>query len=942
MLFENQRALRVDPNDFNTTSTTLTQNLTDAAASITALETLFTTYRTAQKGPDIDVIETIVTDLAAGFKSVTSGYEYLADAFTTAYRTTSRLETESDNLWDDVLQVSEEFTPDQQTDFQQRFDNIRDEEETAMSTLASAIEQTPTGADMAINEAAVNELINRLIDDVQNPNIDVDLTVSRELLADYVEDGDFDISERVEEALTDGDYSPDEIALLMHEDTDTEIREKILAGVDFPDGDRFSGNEIEKLLFGELDFDVTVAILEDPELDFPDGEILDAVYDAMVEGNVPEGMEGADKNFPHFQMTDIDPRYFPAWYIEYLQNEAEIVEAERRRDDVDGVPIIPDWLDPSDREEPRVEIDAELEELRKTKAEYEEQYGIGSFRHVNEVTAASVTGERLGDDHWKGVTLGDIAIEHGHTSRIASELTEHPETSVGFFNTLGPLETQNFAADSTDDSIEDLSVALGEATRHDGEHQLDFTGTELFTPVSGRSTPNLVEELLVTGDFEEGFWVDSAVAVVEARKRNRPRLGNIVLSEASKDPELVVKVVEGLEENDPSLAALLDPNAAFEGQEIAEFLTVAGDDADTSATILIAGAEVEDFKDPGTAAGVDAIMAKHVTVIYDEEYLEGHGVLPDETGRLSQEELSRLGFGPDEWNALADNVHDHGFGGFVAAGNEQLLSEAMRSELEAEGSDGVITPENYERFAYVSGALNEQAFQARLDIAQQLDDDNDAKNTYLQAGAAVAAAFATAGIPAVSPVAIPGSVVFGVDVAAGTGIDLLFPEFWETDHAITVTENDRQAAKTSSSQASTQGRIAWLQATGEQIEVPIRDKAGPIDEDSDIVTVSVVSEKVRDPSTGVITETPVLHVVSSDGEPWTPAEGESLDWGALGVEHPIEQNASASNDIIGSEQGFNQALAEKTGTSAPTSTAANSFEGISGEDRKAADPWLGL
>ncbi len=172
MLFENQRALRVDPTDFSAVATGLENRWSEATSAIGALESLIEGYRSVQEGPDVDVF----------WHRLRCWWRVSGRRFP------------SDDLWTEVGRVDGELTTEQVSDFSARFDDIREAEERAMSTLADVIEQAPTGSDVVLDGPAVADVIGRLVDAVKDTDVSFDVTSAEMLLADYVEDSDFDMS----------------------------------------------------------------------------------------------------------------------------------------------------------------------------------------------------------------------------------------------------------------------------------------------------------------------------------------------------------------------------------------------------------------------------------------------------------------------------------------------------------------------------------------------------------------------------------------------------------------------------------------------------------------------------------------------------------------------------------------------------------------------------
>ena len=249
MTFKTVRALRVDPADFKSMGADLNEAYTSVTTALDLADDEIDAYIKVQKGPDAELIVSSARKTIEGVRSSVAGYPDLVEAFDTAYSTTFALDGDSDALWDEVVLFDGEMTPDDEAGFEERFDDIRSAEESAMATLADAIEAAETGDDIEL-DAGVPELIGRLIGIVDDADTDADLAIAQLLVADYAEDGDFDTSKDVEEALkVDG--------------IDPKVLEAIVDGAEFPDDKRFSEDEIEALLTGELDSDIAVDLTED-------------------------------------------------------------------------------------------------------------------------------------------------------------------------------------------------------------------------------------------------------------------------------------------------------------------------------------------------------------------------------------------------------------------------------------------------------------------------------------------------------------------------------------------------------------------------------------------------------------------------------------------------------------------------------------------------------
>ena len=823
MGFKNTPALRIDPADFESMESALDDAHTSATTALDLASDEIEEYVKVQHGPDVRLVVSSARKTIEGVRSTIESYPVLADAFGIAYSTTCSLELDSDTLSQDVLLFEGEMTALEEEGFQKRFDDIRTAEESAMATLADAIDEAETGEDIQL-DAGVAELIERLIGIVQDVDIDTDLAVAHLLVTDYAEDGDFDTTTDIQESLEDGGFSPEEVEILMAEGVDSEIRDAVLEDGSF--GDRFSDDEFAKLLSGDIDSDLVVEILDDPELDFPDEEIMDSVSDAMAEGQTPVDAE-------------IDKRYFPPWYLEYQANEAKIDDANERRD---GAPLLSDWRDQSDEQESRERIDAELAGLKETRKEFEEKYSIGGDGKVNKVAAISTTGERTGGDHWKGETLGEVFEEGDGREAIASEVAEHPESATAFFNHLGVEETASLPTTLSEDPelIEQYSDALGEASKVEGDRALNFSGAEVINADIDQGEEGLPAEVIfLTGDFDEEFLGSATEASIRKRdtedgggqllepwsaerkksppykdrsqessdyytKRRRDELEalygtdatNIMLGRANESPEAVGIAFDGLAATDdvdllliPEDEYVPDDSEGVEGEEmrypITEFLATAGQDERRAEKIFVAHAESgedgksQDFQNPGVAAGFGFVMGHHSTVTFDDGYIDQHGIWVDSgNDRISQSEFEELGFDNDDWISWQAQVNEQGGGLGLVLGTEQLIREAIRNDLADDGElsesvevDGeTISP--YEDFGLTLGVMERNATQGIINYNEGLD--GDAENTNKQRAALTSTMFAITAL-ATTPLSLPtGAAVSVGGVLAGSDILLSY------------------------------------------------------------------------------------------------------------------------------------------------------------------------
>ncbi len=229
--------------------------------------------------------------------------------------------------------------------------------------------------------------------------------------------------------------------------------------------------------------------------------------------------------------------------------------------------------------------------------------------------------------------------------------------------------------------------------------------------------------------------------------------------------------------------------------------------------------------------------------------------------------------------------------------------------------DGVVDfadpDRSFERFGYVSGVLEGKWFDSQERIAQELDDDADRKNTYAQIGIGTAVALTTA---ATFGTASGGwaALGVGVDVAAAGSISLLSPEFWESDRVDQVKEQREAALNDRSSDLQTQGRLAYLSATGEPIEVKTKTKRN-----TETITVSVETSEVVDPVTGVVSEQSEFVFTDEDGNSWDPETAEHpLNWEQVdsGMNGEAVANGWNADTSSAEGQGYDDATGKTSGS----------------------------
>ncbi len=817
MTFETVKALRVDPTEFEAVSTDLNDAHTSTTAALDLADVQISAYLEAQRGADSKLIVSSARKTIAAIRSTIAGYPDLAGAFDTAYSTTFGLDTDSNTLWTEVINFVGEMTELDKDGFQGRFDAIRTAEESAMSTLATAIDEAPTGDDIEL-DPGVSELITRLVKSIDDADTQMDLVVAESLLKDYEEDGDFDISTEEQILLEKGEFSVDEIEKIMADEVDPEVRRAILAEGTFADRPE---DEIEGILSGDLDPDLAIDLVEDPRLNYPDEEIMDDVAEAMAEGD-----------HPIVRNSRSDPEHFPPWYVEYFENERKIKA-------------------PGTTPLEAAKLEEEQRALR-------EEHNIDSDGKVNQIHATSVTGERLDGHQWEGGRYSEIFQDGEEQEAIAEEINKNSETAVGFFNGLdaeGTAEIPTALAEEPE-LVEKYSEALGDASRVKGDNGLSFSGAEVINADIPRGPTDLPAEVIfVTGDFDDEFlgsateasirkkdseggellgpWSPKSQPLPEALQdrsevardnrieREREELEaiygtdatNILLGRANENPEAAKIAFDGLGEDveiliHPEHEFVPDDSPRAEGEDpkypITQFLGIVGEDEGRAKKIFVAHAESgegdtpKDFQNPGVASGFGLVMGHHATVTFDDKYIEHHGIEIDGDGnRISQSEFAELGLDGHDWQLWQAQVNEKGGGAGLVFGTDRLIREAIRNDLEDNGKlteeveiDGeMVNP--YETFGLTLGALERNSTEGAISYAESIDDDAEAQNR-------LNAALGSTGIVILTVVAAP--IVAPLEGAAAVAAVVATTTLSGTDVALSylgasATEDTENAAR---------------------------------------------------------------------------------------------------------------------------------------------------
>ncbi len=787
-------ALRSDPSQYKTVAEDLDNRRQAVNLKIAELRGSGVTYGLQQAGPDSEVIAAGIAQVADAYQSRIANYTFLANEFSAAFRVLTRLETRSTALDTERSRILDADTDPEAdltrdaADFDREFQAIRSEERTALVVLATAIGETSFGDDISYDSAAWSEVIDRSMPHIKDPRVQEQLQASLVTIADHAEDGDLD-------------------------------------GID--------------------------------------EETTEAVTEARINGQT-----SAEAGLP--------AALFPPNYDE---NVLRLRELEH-----DDHPNVPWWGNPSDEEK------AEAAKIRK-------ELGFGKDSDTTRIQIVSDVSELHGAQEWKGEQLADLwedKLDDGDGGfggpaggfEPETDLSEEAQLALGealkdderasssFFNQLGPdgAAVIPTAIDKKPEILENFSESLAAASRDrtgNGATVLNFDGNEIIAASPNYQFSNSPALLFVEGDFDKEFL--AAATAESITQRSRPyssqnivtepgfddpsafteRYGsnatNILLGRANENPETVNAVMFELGPERVSL--LLDPDhphTPFDGLSldgkptfpVAEFLSIAGADEYHAGVILSEANDVAEFSDPGVAGGIDAIMARHATVMYEEGYLESLGIEPGE--RLDQSEFGDLGLDHDDWIAMRAKVLEHGTGQHLAEGNNQLIAEAIEHDI-ANGTFG-DNQFRYEELAINSGALDEQWFQSALDVKQQADADGEANNARLAATISTGVSVAT--LP-LGP---------GTGLAIGTGTNAVLSEFpvsvWETgtteeflieqhtaDRGYDTLWQNMVTAPTIQQAAESGNPITTTNSDGQRSELSISDQG-------DIISTNMVTGEV--------------------------------------------------------------------------------------------------
>lgn len=189
---------------------------------------------------------------------------------------------------------------------------------------------------------------------------------------------------------------------------------------------------------------------------------------------------------------------------------------------------------------------------------------------------------------------------------------------------------------------------------------------------------------------------------------------------------------------------------------ITALLTAASTDPELSRWILryVADAVRTDGpmpRDPGTAAGLDMVLAHHATLVFEPSDLAAVGISPTPLNDDDQAPISA-----EHWRTVYGEVLRLGRGQALALANEQLLDRAIVGAVDR---DGWFSADLTAPFAQVAGRTETEAFSALIAYSAQLDKEARDKNRW--ANLALSAAVGVAGvIPYVGPVASASSTTW--------------------------------------------------------------------------------------------------------------------------------------------------------------------------------------
>ena len=184
---------------------------TGAETQLASLSEFAAQYRGDHKGPDITTIANLSDTVLAGLGTTVAAYTAIEDAFNAAADTINdlnererALRTTIASIDSDVIDMysgsaysyggaGDSTAADRQEAVaaQAEYNAIRAAEDAALKTLAGAIGEADTGDEIEVDDAAVQEILWRLVLDVNDPELVEDLTIAQAVLIDNA-DGEID------------------------------------------------------------------------------------------------------------------------------------------------------------------------------------------------------------------------------------------------------------------------------------------------------------------------------------------------------------------------------------------------------------------------------------------------------------------------------------------------------------------------------------------------------------------------------------------------------------------------------------------------------------------------------------------------------------------------------------------------------------------------------
>lgn len=259
---------------------------------------------------------------------------------------------------------------------------------------------------------------------------------------------------------------------------------------------------------------------------------------------------------------------------------------------------------------------------------------------------------------------------------------------------------------------------------------------------------------------------------------------NILLARSAERPAVTRAVVEELAARHADLEPLLKPGAPFEpatfwarglgwsdlrhaidnvegpgrfglspvaypelevSSPVTAFLHTAAADPEVARLVLAATARLAGdgavFDDPGTAAGVDLVLARHLVLVLDDADLAAVGLPASVLNDGAAEAI-----GPEQWRAAYREVLLAGRGQALASRADRMLEQAVEGAVD---DGGRFDAELVRPFAHLAARTEAETTEALLTHAASLDDR--AREANRRVGTAVGMAVGSAGwIPGIA------------------------------------------------------------------------------------------------------------------------------------------------------------------------------------------------